>query len=294
MHKPRFAMTPNNNFSILPFYESLDEQNARKWWVFGRIYPLFTPAGYAPRFQIIIPYTTTEPSYVSGSSSVVNANTGTSYQIPSATSSALTNSKKTFSGQKFSVFTYNAANPIVSGTMREGRYYIKLRFSVDGTTKDFYSDVFTAIEDASQYLKLTWWDDTDFVMDSGAIVYVIPGNQGTFKNVLYLPSDIAKPEYIFEEEGETRDGYFFPIKQISEKRYKFNFFSPEYLLDVLRFVRLSDHIEVYYQGKTYEVDSFLLTPEWEAQGDIAAVEAQFDSFTIAKKLGAGYTRTIIT
>ena len=40
-------------------------------------------------------------------------------------------------------------------------------------------------------------------MDAGTIVYKNPA----FKNVLYLQSDLAKPEYPFEEEGETREDF---------------------------------------------------------------------------------------
>ena len=46
-------MIPNNNLSVLPWYASIEEQNARKWWVNNRIYPLFTPAGYLPPFQLM-------------------------------------------------------------------------------------------------------------------------------------------------------------------------------------------------------------------------------------------------
>ena len=124
-------------------------------------------------------------------------------------------------------------------------------------------------------------------MDAGTIVYTNPA----FKNVLYLQSDLAKPEYPFEEEGETRDGYFFPTKQISEKRYRFNFLASEYLLDVMRFIRMADYAEIEYHGQRYSLDTFLITPEWEDNGDVAAVEAVFDTATVAKKIGLGYIKT---
>ena len=37
----------------MPFYESSQYQNARKWWTYGRVYPLFTPAGFVLPFQVI-------------------------------------------------------------------------------------------------------------------------------------------------------------------------------------------------------------------------------------------------
>ena len=61
-----------------------------------------------------------------------------------------------------------------------------------------------------------------FWVDGGQIVY--EGVQ--FKNRVYVCSELGKPEYKFEEEGENRDGYFFPEKQISEKNVSFHIFSP--------------------------------------------------------------------
>ncbi len=49
-------MIPNNNLSVLPFYTSLDQQNARKWWIYNRVYPLYCPAGFLLPFQIIVPH----------------------------------------------------------------------------------------------------------------------------------------------------------------------------------------------------------------------------------------------
>ena len=46
-------MIPNNNFSVLPWYTSLDQQNARRWWIYDRVYPLFTPATFLLPFQLM-------------------------------------------------------------------------------------------------------------------------------------------------------------------------------------------------------------------------------------------------
>ena len=48
-------MIPNNNLSVLPWYSSIEQQNARRWWVYGRVYPLFTPAGFLMPFQVARP-----------------------------------------------------------------------------------------------------------------------------------------------------------------------------------------------------------------------------------------------
>lgn len=269
-------MIPNNNFSVLPWYKSLDEQQARKWWVYGRVYPLYTRAGYMPTWQLL-----TNADDYALSITILNEATGAVFMTIAASSFSSYGIYQMTMGD-YRVIYYTGLFPI-SNNMQNGRYY--MRFDCDENI--WYSDVFTIVNDIQPYLKLKWWDNEDFVMDAGLIAY-----RDSFKNVLYLASDIAKPEYPFEEEGETRDGYFFPIKMISEKRYRFNFLAPEYLLDCLRFVRMADFAEIEYHGQRYSLDTFLITPEWESNGDVASVEAVFDTATVAKKIGLGYIKSL--
>lgn len=385
-------MIPNNNLSVLPWYTSIEQQNARKWWVYNRIYPLFTPAGYLPAFQLMrehrvgfipditplssLSYFGNEALDLNGNSISIEGGGVTVYDVSECSAVYFENVPRTFDlcvtavakdgeggnilgtftapfvgdfytggwilpeGTKIiEVQTYNAGigtmsgiynatindAPILSfaiyaangeyigawnpsemgitivpfasrgydvivfpgqlpvlGTFENGQYYAVMS---DGT-EIWFSEIFTVVNDISPYLKLEWWDLENFVMDAGTIVYKNPA----FKNVLYLQADIAKPEYQFEEEGETRDGYFFPTKQISEKRYRFNFLASEYLLDVMRFIRMADFAEIEYHGQRYSLDTFLITPEWEDNGDVAAVEAVFDTATVAKKIGLGYIK----
>ena len=46
----------NNSLSILPFYESLEEQNHRKSYAYGETYPLYVPMGAVPPFSIMADY----------------------------------------------------------------------------------------------------------------------------------------------------------------------------------------------------------------------------------------------
>ena len=211
-----------------------------------------------------------------------DANTNTA--VDSAVATKLNNTGftfKQFSALGYTVAVYPGLLPAFTSLVN-GRYYLRI------TINDvyYYSEIFTVVNDIEPYLKITWWDLSDFTMDAGTIVYTTPA----FKNVLYLQSDLAKPEYQFEEEGETRDGYFFPTKQISEKRYRFNFLASEYLWDVMRFIRMADFAEIEYHGQRYSLDTFLITPEWEDNGDVASVEAVFDTATVAKKIGLGYIK----
>ena len=268
-------MIPNNNLSVLPFYTSIEQQNARKWWVYGRVYPLFTPAGFLLPFQILRAHhqrdeITNFELYTKDGEFVMDlldAGYETGLYV------------KKF--EEYDVIVYPGMLPIVTA-LQNGQYYLHLTDEYE----EWFSEIFTVVNDIQPYLKITWWDVEDFTMDAGTIVYTNPA----FKNVLYLHSDLAKPEYPFEEEGETRDGYFFPTKQISEKRYRFNFLASEYLLDVMRFIRMADFAEIEYHGQRYSLDTFLVTPEWEDNGDVAAVEAVFDTATVAKKIGLGYIK----
>lgn len=167
-----------------------------------------------------------------------------------------------------------------------GQYYLE---ASDGIST-WVSDIFTIVPEMDDYLEIEWGDADDFVMDAGRIVYKNP----TFKNRLYLRADLAKPEYEFEEEGETRDGVFYPTKQISKKKYNFHFFAPEYLLDVMRLIRMADEVRItYLVGRKTLIlypTTFLLTPEWEREGDLAGVSAEFETDTVAKKVGLAYIR----
>lgn len=272
-------MIPNNNLSVLPWYTSLDQQNGRKWWVNGKVYPLYTPAGFILPFQFILPY---NDSYAFSTCELYDANKDTVVDWGVASKLLETGFvAKHFQSLGYSVFVYPGRLPAFT-TMPNGRYY--LRIGISG--QYYYSEVFTVVNDTAPYLKISWWDEENFVMDAGIIVYKNP----LFVNNLFLQADLAKPQYIFEEEGEERDGYFFPSKQISEKRYRFSFLASEYLLDVMRFIRMADFAEIEYRGQRYSLDTFLLTPEWDSNGDIATVQAEFDTATVAKKIGLGYIK----
>lgn len=271
-------MIPNNNLSVLPWYDSIERQNARKWWVYNKVYPLFTPAGFMLPFQVMREHRTNEivsfRIYKRDNSLV-----GDFTQVMKETGLKVVNP---IGAREIDVIVYSGLLPAFT-KFANGQYYAVMS---DGV-QTWYSEMFTIVNDISGYLKLEWWDVDDFYMDEGVIIYKSP----LFRNKLYLCADIAKPEYIFEEDGETRDGYFFPAKQISEKRYHFTFLASEYLLDVMRFVRMADYAQITKNEQVYKLDTFLITPEWEDNGDVASVDAEFDTATVAKKIGRGFATT---
>lgn len=272
----------NNNLSPLPFYDNIDEQNHYKSYAYGEVYPLYTPVGSIPPFQLIIPHTTATVSNV------------TLYKVATATGTNITSAinaagliKKNYAANGYDVVLYPSMN-VTNFSTEEGRYYIVVQLS---NGDRYYSDIFTMVGDMSAYLNLMWWDLNDLEMDNARIVYK-DGSVACYRNQLWLQTQLGKPDYDFTEEGETRDGYFFAEKMVSEKKYKCTILAPEYLCDVMRFIRMSDRVYVTDQnGIQYRCDTFLITPKWEQQGDLASVEIEFTCDTVAKKIGKGYVDT---
>ena len=267
----------NNNLSVLPFYASIEEQNHRKSYAYGEIYPLYTAINSVPRFQVVIPTSEASISSISlYTSKGVYVGALTAWMVEGGLQ------KKAFTSEGYDVIVYPAGTTSeTSATIAEGQYYIVITLS--DSTK-YYSDIFTCVGMVSAYLKIEWWDVDDFVMDGARIVYPL-GEDSWFKNCLLLNTELGKPDYEFNEEGEQRDGYFFPELQISEKKYKAAFLASEYLCDVMRFIRMADYVKITDKyGNIYRADTFLITPKWEAQGDLAAVELEFTCDTVGKKI----------
>lgn len=268
-------MIQNNNISVLPWYTSIEQQNHRKSYAYGTIYPLFTPKRTLLPFQIM------------RNTSSRNITRAQLYDKNGVLFADITTALKEtglqivpFASLGYDVIVYPSLLPFAIDTP-DGIYYARM---TDGVNV-WYSEMFTIVSDLSGYLKIEWYDVENFVFDAGQIVYQNP----KFHNVLYLCTELGKPEYPFEEEGETRDGYFFPEKQISEKTYRCMALAPEYLCDVMRFIRMSDKVFVTDKyGRQYDCNTFLITPKWQTQGDLASVEIEFETATVAKKIGRGY------
>ena len=157
------------------------------------------------------------------------------------------------------------------------KMYLELSDGID----TWYSAYFGFCEPC---MRIEWYDVEDFLFDAGAIAY-----SDGYKNEVFFDAEIGMPEYEFEEEVAERNGYQFPISQISYKKYKFTILVPEEVCDVMRFIRLSDHIRISTKNDTYEATSFLMTPTWAEQGYLAEVACEFTTDTVAKKIGKGVT-----
>jgi len=274
-------MTPNNNLSVLPFYPDEKYQDFRKSYAYGDIYPLYTPPNKLLPFQIVRPTQTGfNPTAIIRRVNKVGLVGDIVLDI---TQTLLQGGLRVdrFPALGYDVISYPGIFPFPTN-MEQGQYYLGFH---DGYNRSV-SDVFTVAYGVESYLKIEWWDTDNMTFEGGAIDYKVP-----FKNFVYLCAQLGKPEYTFEEEGEDRDGFFFPEKQLSEKRYKFQFLAPEYLCDALRVVRMADYVKITSNGLTYDCDTFLITVKWQTQGNLASVEAEFECDTVIKKIGRGVVPT---
>lgn len=263
-----------NNLNILAWYTSIDEQNHRRSYAYGTIYPLLVADDKLIPFQI---------------RRATSAATLTECILHSVNSSNIIDALSALitAGLNIKPFASSGYDLIINPgiiahglSIPVGQYYISLS---DGTNT-WYSEVFTIVDNITDYLKIEYWDSANLIYPAGHIDYA-----NSYKNIVYLDTQIGKPEYKFEEEVENRDGYSFVEKQISEKVFKFNFLAPEYLLDAMRIIRMHDYIRITSGNDVYNADTFLITPKWE-NGSIASVDAEFECDTVVKKLAKGLTQ----
>lgn len=263
-------MTPNNNLSILPFYTDLSRQNHRKDYAFGEVFPLFTPDRKILPFQILREHRANAVTSV-----LLKTMSGTT--VANITSQLVSNGMvvRPYASYGYDLIIYPGLLLLTTETP-EGRYYLQITDGVE----TWYSEIFTVARTLDNCLRLFYRDSDDLVYDNGRIDF-----SNGFAFHVYLPTQIGRPDYEFEEQVEKRDGFQFVEKQISEKTYKFNFLAPEYLLDAMRIIRMMDTVEIVSRGMVYDIDQFLMTPKWQDGGYLAAVEIEFQCNTVIKKIG---------
>ena len=260
----------NNNISPLPFYDDISLQNHRKGYAFGQIYPLVIYKNMLLPFQFCVSSGTSISQailYSADGKYIANI-------LPELKENGLTLKSYT----EFKLVKYPGTLP-VNSIKHEGQYYIQLRLNGGPV---LYSDIFTVYNRVDDYLKLEYTNSYNFELKNGIVDF-----SDNFKFKCYLPTQVGKPEYDFEEEATERMGYTFIESQVSKKIYRFTFLAPEYLCDALRIVRLCNEKQIVSKGQTYDLTSFNMKPEWEEQGDLAAVECEFETDTVISNIG-GY------
>lgn len=274
-------MNINNNFTPLAWHQgNIELQSHRASYAFGHIVPLLASNATLIPFQII-----TESDAVDLSSCDVRLLTlGGTDAVGSNLCSAMGLVKIAESDCDVIIYNGGAINP----TLPTGQYYLTL---TSGNTT-WYSDVVTIVADTSKLTRVMWWDLYDLRFGAGIIKYRYVANEATvqYKNCMYLLEEVGMPEYTTEEEGETRDGLFYASKIVSGKKHKIKICeASEAMCDALRFVHLSDYVEVRDgYGRVYSCDSALATPEWDNGGAVASVEVELVTDTFVKQLGGLY------
>lgn len=260
----------NNNISPLPFYDNIALQNHHKDYAFGQIYQLITYRNMLLPFQVVLANGTSVSQV-----RLYNFNTGKYTDI---TTSMKENGLviKSFTG--FKLLKYPGTLPIVE-IKHEGTYYLAIVINGLGA---IYSDLFTVTNRVSDYLLIEYSNSYNFELKNGIVDF-----SDNFSFKCYLNTQVGKPEYDFEEEATERMGYTFIESQVSKKIYKFTFIAPEYLCDALRIVRLCENKQITSKSQIYDLTTFNMEPEWEDQGDLAAVECEFETDTVIANIG-GY------
>lgn len=286
-----------NNLSCIPFYTKKEHQDFRLWYSYGEKYPYYVPSDYLIPFSFVVPYHSEQPDNIKvefyraccseeqylGTQGSYNNNLSARMNMNGLT---IENDDT----REISVLTY-FAREVVSLDMEEGIYYMKITLVYGQTNETYYSDVFF-VKDASKLDKcvcIKWRNEENLEYDGGFIPYGELKGGEPFINRLYLDTTIAMPEYKFTEDGEERNGRFFPIKQISEKVYKMSFIAPEYLCDVMRLIRMADYIELYDGlGRTLIVEQFEMDVKWSQGGHYAEVTCSVQTDSVIKKIGKAY------
>ena len=264
-------LVPNNNLSVLPWYTNQKYQDFRKSYAYGEVYPLFSPDDALIPFQIVVPKKATALDV-----STVELYDTRGNLLRDITSEIVPYiSIREYEDPAVWNIVYNGAYRF-SKKLTEGQYYARMVTSYG----DRYSEVFTVVANAADRLTIEWWNDENLYYEGGLVDYTPP-----YLNRVYLCSQLGKPEYEYEEEGDERDGYFFPELQLSEKRYRFQFLAPEYLCDALRIAQVSDHVRVSASGLLYDCDQITISVNWQTQGNIASVEVEFECATVVKNIG---------
>lgn len=257
-------MKINNGFNILPWYDSLEKQNCKKWYAYGQAWPLLCPQGSILPFQFI------SDTAISISSNIyaISVETGRTVDL---------GVKPTVTEVRRADITYYIVKLVSTSIVNLpiGRYNLRMN-----TSEGFlYSEELVVINNANECIKVEYWNEDTLKFTSGEINFT-----DDFHFIFYINSTIGKPEYEFEEELTKRLGYKFIESQTSNKVYKFSFVAPEYICDAMRLIRMCDYIKLTTKFDSYNALSFAYEPKWQEQGDLAAVDVEFDTDCIIQKL----------
>lgn len=266
----------NSNYSILPWYDSINQQYWRKSYVYGQVWPLVCKTQRLPPFQVI--RRVEDP--VLGpltSFTITRVETQTTTEM---LSNMITGGLTIEAFTEYDIIVYPGLADLTDITLPEGQYYCTM---TDGTYT-WVSEIFVMKDDLSKMIFMKFWHEDGFVIPGGHIHYDTP-----FYNFVYLgyiERPINKPKYAELEEVDERALYEFPIFRATRKDYRFSILMPEYMADILRLVPSHDYVVIISEGITYNCDRIKFNPsEWVPQGHLIPVEFEFSTDTVVHTTG---------
>lgn len=273
----------NNNLSPIPFYGSLAEQDFRKWYAYGGMYPHRVSSRNLVPFFFAVDAQGVSISKVSVFQVCCNEEVFGKGSLIASECGVI---------ERGGCSTICFCAPIINIGLEKGAYFMQFDLSTNGGPMTVFSDVFF-VEPSTDldkfFVGIEWYDGADLELSDGGVIPYARFFGSLYRNQIFLDTTIGMPEYTFTEDGEERDGRFFPIKQISEKVYKFKAVVPEYLCDCMRLIRLSDVVIITDQlGRTYNVEHFEMDVKWLDGGHLAEIDCSFETDTVVKKVGKAY------
>lgn len=271
------------SLSPLKFYSSIKKQNRYKSFAYGNTAPLITSPNNISPFQFSVKFTGEAFSDIS-EVYLYDANTNERTAGGANLRDVFLEAGLSYLIGKDSIYNiiFNGKLPLNTVLKHEGLYYLSIVLKTkEGKSYSFYSEVFCYTNSIDGCIKIEYSHPDDYLYINNGFISFTNG----FKFVLYLKTELGKPEYSFEEEVTKRLGYSFIESQVSKKTYKFNCVVPEYICDAMRIIRLCENKKIYYNDDTYEALTFDMSVEWQDQGDLASVSCEFDVDNVIATLG---------
>ena len=156
----------------------------------------------------------------------------------------------------------------------------------DGTT-NYYSETFRMC-DVSDLIKVAYKHSGDYGISTSSMDYFFPYNIN-HENIMYINSDIVKPEYVFSRDITNRAATVLPRLNTYYKLHRFHFMATESKLDQLAHIVLHDCVTITYKNRIYETEEFLITPDWDDYAFYAGVDVEFKTSAVSVVAGRGYT-----
>lgn len=158
----------------------------------------------------------------------------------------------------------------------------KQRLDGEGKLAYVVSEPFSFSKDITAFTEFSFKNDATDLRIGGSVP--VSFSKG-FHLKMFLPSQIGRPEYIFEETVAERYGYKFVEQITSKKAFRITFPATESMCDTLRIARLCQKRQMICRGRIYSIIALDMSVEWLEQGNIASVTLTFEEDNIINTVG---------